>query len=313
MKSINVSAPAKVNLHLNILGRRQDGYHEIETIFQTLTLFDKLNIRHADAKETAISIAVKAHSLKGYSDTRLPTDSRNIVWKATELLLQRAQIHRSVRITLHKNIPIQAGLGGGSSDAAALIKGLTASLKLPRLPNKDMAHKLGADVPFFLEGGCALATGIGEKIRAILPRPQFWAVVVKPEVNLPTPEVYRWYDRFHESSPRQSMKKNYSLSRSQKPLTTGPNIIKMRRFLIAGKSVRHWGPFVYNAFEEVVFSKVPELRQIKLRLLEEGAIVSSLSGSGSALFGIVNSKSDGERIKQKLSRSQLKIWVAHSN
>lgn len=289
---MKVFAPAKINLFLDIAGLRPDGYHEIETVFQTVSLSDEMRVVPAGE----ISLKVLENGGNG-----CPSDSGNIVWKAAERFFREFGINGGCAIRLKKNLPVQAGLGGGSSDGAAVLKALEKLfLKKSGAAEKRsfqrMAAGLGADVPFFLSGGCALAGGIGEKLTP-LPTPKFWAVVVKPKIGLSTKEVYGWYD---------------ALRPDPKSLTQRQKIRKMVNLIKLGKPSKDWSGFIYNCFENAVTLKVPEIAQVKQALLAQGAFAALLSGSGSALFGLVGAKSDGEKLRQAMARMGLQAWVVQS-
>lgn len=302
---MKVSAPAKVNLYLEILGRRRDGYHEIKTLFQTVSLCDTLELNSRPASDPSISLKLDCSALKNGSRGTCPANNTNIVWRAAELFAQSFPMRQELRFTLKKQIPVQAGLGGGSSDAAAALLALATvqrpgkSRAGPRL--SKIAAQLGADVPFFLNKGCALAAGIGEKITPIRPAPKFWAVIVKPPIGLSTREVYGWLDsaRARKNSPTIHLTNTLYLNKII-------NLIK------AGRSAREWCPYLYNRFETVVFEKVKELRAIKSRLLDEGAYNALLSGSGSAIYGIVPSRSAALKIQRKFDLKRGGVWIAHA-
>ncbi len=304
---MKVLAPAKINLFLEVSGLRPDRYHEIETIFQTVSLYDLLEIKKNSKNSSRIKLTVLGD---GGSLALCPPDSSNIVWKAADLFLKEFKVKAPVQITLEKNIPIQAGLGGGSSDAAAALNGLS-KLFIGKKPSgfdrrlNKIAKACGADVPFLLQGGCALAEGIGEKIQRIPRTPQFWAVVVKPPVGCSTKDVYGWLDE------SRGWGKLAGLSVDD-GLTNRPKIHKMSRLVRQGKSAGEWGKHLYNAFESVVFQKHPQLAKIKQFLLSEGAHAAGLSGSGSALFGLVSSKKAGGKIVSALDPSLGKAWVVRS-
>ena len=297
---MKILSPAKVNLYLDIVGKRKDGYHKIETIFQTVSLYDTVEV--SPAGPNGPSIALTVISQRG-EKSACPPNHENIVWKAAKLFFETFNLKKSCRIVLTKNIPIQAGLGGGSSNAASTLKALSRiflknrSSKETKKLLRKIACRLGADVPFFLEGGCALASGIGEKI-VPLPSPQkFWLVILKPEIGLSTREVYQWFD-WETNRPKR--------------LTYRSNLNKIKVLITKNKGVQDWGICIHNSFERIVLKKVPELGKAKERLLRVGSLNASLSGSGSAFFGIALSKADGERIQENLKRFYPKVWLVHS-
>lgn len=307
-------APAKINLYLDILGSREDGYHRIETLFQTVSLYDELEVRDA-GPGSGVSLEVKRDGGRPMGE-ECPADGRNIVWKAAERFLEKFRPGRGCRIALTKRIPIQAGLGGGSSDAAATLQALSKlflgrKAREPRTRSAlhRMATRLGADVPFFLEGGCAEATGIGERIAPLGTFPRFWAVVVKPRIGCPTKEVYRWFDERFGKGTRIERRKTIA----QSGLTCQPKLNKISRLVSQKRPLKVWVPCLYNRFEEVVFGKFPELARIKDSLIDLGAENALMSGSGSALYGIVSSREKGERMLPRLKKAgHENAWLVRS-
>lgn len=296
-------APAKINLYLSILKKRKDGYHDLETIFQTISLYDELELREIRQKKPTLSLKVIQNNSQTAQDC--PQDQKNLVWKAADCFFKEFDLKKSCEIILKKRIPMQAGLGGGSSDAAATLKGLAQLfLKFSYSSSKvqsrlfKCASQLGADVPFFLKGGCALAKGKGEKICSISPSPKFWCVIVKPEIGCSTKEAYGWWDKFRQ---KKGLK-----------LTENSNINIMLNSLTKQKGLKKWGSHIKNSFEDVVLSKIPELKKCKQEMLSLGAKNACLAGSGSAFFGVVSSKKIGEEIKKKLLYSYKNVWLVHS-
>lgn len=308
---MKVLAPAKINLFLEVTGLRSDRYHEIETLFQTISLYDTIDLSLAAKGAPRIRFEVRGDAALR---KLCPADASNIVWKAADLFLKKFEINAPVRIALEKNIPIQAGLGGGSSDAAATLNGLARLFGLRKKKGferdlRAIAKACGADVPFLLQGGCALATGIGDRIRPLPRSPRFWAVVVKPPVGCPTKDVYGWLDDARGWGQRGGRGIKFPVDSG---LTRRPKIHTITRLIREGKPAGEWGKHLYNAFEAVVFQKHPRLEEIKRFLLAAGAQVASLSGSGSAIYGLVSSKKAGEKIRGALKLSSGKAWVVHS-
>lgn len=180
---INVKAPAKINLSLDALYKRKDNYHELEMVMTTIDLADRLQL--VLLEKDCIKLDVKAHFI--------PDDKRNLVYQAAALLKERFQIKQGVAISLDKSIPVAAGLAGGSSDAAAALKGLNQlwDLNLSLEELADLGAELGSDIPFCLYGGTALATGRGEIIEPLPMMPNCWIVLAKPSISVSTPGVYR--------------------------------------------------------------------------------------------------------------------------
>ncbi len=288
-------APAKINLYLEILNKRNNGTHALKTIFQTVNLQDELEISRL---KSGPKIELKIQNSK---DLALE-GPKNIVWKAADLFFKNFKAEGGVKILLKKNIPTQAGLGGGSSDAAATLKGLakmflgkeSRSLKTRKLLFR-LAKNLGADVPFFLQGGCALALGIGEKLTPLPQPPRFWAVIIKPKMGCSTAEAYQWWD-----------------TQFSKKLTRPSDFNRMLNQIRSKKNIFHYGSCIYNSFEDVVFRKYPEFWDIKRQLIQAGCAYSSLSGSGSAIFGIVSTKELGAQVREKLAKIYSSVWLVSS-
>jgi 4-diphosphocytidyl-2-C-methyl-D-erythritol kinase len=256
---LTLPARAKINLHLRVLFRRPDGYHELRTIFQTIDLADILTLTPRPDGELSLAC----------DDPGVPTDDRNLCLRAARRLREAAG-GSGARIELAKRIPVQAGLGGGSSDAATTLLGLNRLWGLDR-PVADLAEigaSLGADVPFFLRGGTALGVGRGDELAPLPDAPGGAVLVVSPPVAVST----AWaYDRL-----------NLVLTKMPETAT----ICGLHRVLAEGEvSLRHCA----NDFELAVFPEFPLLRQIKNILLEAGASHAMLSGSGGSLFGLFDS------------------------
>jgi len=257
---MNVKAYAKVNLGLRVIGRRTDGFHNIETIFYRINLFDELTI----IPHQSLSLSC--------SDPSLPTDNANLCWKAAELLQQTFKTNAGAQIHIEKKIPIGAGLGGGSSDAAAVLKAL------PKLWGKEiqqsvlinLALQLGSDVPFFLEEQTAYAEGRGEQLTTIAFTIPFWIVLVNPGTHVSTPWAYKALSEKRKGKfpARAKLGNMFSFS----PL----------RYMTA----------MDNDFEEVVFNKFPVIGEIKRKFLEMNAVHAVMSGSGSSVFGLFHNESD---------------------
>jgi 4-diphosphocytidyl-2-C-methyl-D-erythritol kinase len=266
MREIRIPAFAKVNLWLDILGKRPDGYHELRTIFQTISLHDELTLR--DSKASGIRL-----NILGNESLSLEPVRKNLVYAAVDTLRRELRIRSGVEIDLRKKIPAGRGLGGGSSDAAAALSGylrLTRrNIPHPRL--MEIAASLGADVPFFLFGGRALGIGRGDEIYPLPDVPKLTLLVVSPkDIHVPTPDAYRWLKAPTLTKTRSASKlwKFCSLCWSL-PAVAGAQ-----------------GSGLSNDFERPVFQRHPQLAQIKRALLQRGATEASLAGSGSAVFGV---------------------------
>jgi 4-diphosphocytidyl-2-C-methyl-D-erythritol kinase len=268
MREVRIPAFAKINLRLDILGKRSDGYHELRTIFQTISLHDILILR--SSREPGISLAI-------HGNERLSQEpvTKNLVYRAVDALRRELKIRGGVEIELHKRIPAGGGLGGGSSDAAAALLGylrLTGKkLALERLI--EIAVSLGADVPFFLFGGRALGVHKGDELYPLGDVSKHAILVVAPQnIHVPTPEAFRWA-------------KAGSLAAAQsRQLTKRPGNSKLWRFCALCWSAQVSG--LSNDFERPVFRRHPRLATLKRELLRAGATEAMLAGSGSAVFGV---------------------------
>ncbi|MGC2527803.1 MAG: 4-(cytidine 5'-diphospho)-2-C-methyl-D-erythritol kinase [Candidatus Acidiferrum sp.] len=262
MREVRIPAFAKINLRLEILGKRSDGYHELRTIFQSVSLHDELLLRAS--KKPGISL-----SIQGNAALSSEPFQKNLVYRAVDALRHALKIRSGIDIELRKNIPAGRGLGGGSSDAAAALLGylrLTGrKLPLPRL--LEIASSLGADVPFFLFGGRALGISRGNEIYPLPEIPKLSVLVVSPRsIHVPTLDAYRWL--------------------KARPLTLTKHAAdhKLWRFCALCWSAQERG--LSNDFERPVFRRHPRLEKIKRALLQRGAAEASLAGSGSAVFGV---------------------------
>jgi 4-diphosphocytidyl-2-C-methyl-D-erythritol kinase len=269
MSGVRVAAFAKINSRLEILGKRPDGFHELRTIFQTISLRDELRLK--STRNRGISLQVT-----GNDSLSSEAIEKNLVYRAVDALRHELAIRDGVVIELRKAIPAGRGLGGGSSDAASALMGYLRLVKkqLPRERLLAVAATLGADVPFFLEGGRALGIGKGDEIYPLPDVPKRHLLVVSPQsIQVSTPDAYRW------------------LNASQ--LTNSPANPKLYKFCALAWSLQ--GDPLLNDFEEVVFQQHPRLAEIKRDLLQNGASEALLAGSGSAVFGVFPSPAKARR------------------
>ncbi len=265
-------AYAKINLGLKVLGKRPDGYHEIETVLQQVDLHDDLILTEEPGGGIELLCV----------DPQVPNGEANLCWRAADLLRQASGTTRGVRLELTKRIPVGAGLGGGSSDAAVTLLGLNRlwNLGLPAARLEALAAALGSDVPFFVRGGAALATGRGEKLTPIDLPDSYWILIVFPEVQISTAEVY----------------KNLSLR-----LTNDGKSFSFESLRIKDEDFRNFCGRLRNDLEEVVLARYPSLADIRKKLAEEGAFFTSMSGSGSAFFGLFESEAQVQHAARNVS------------
>jgi len=269
MREVTVPAFAKVNLRLDVLGKRADGFHELRTVFQAISLYDEVRLRQS--AKPGISLVVQGNQALAHEPV-----SKNLVYRAAEVLRRELKIRSGVEIQLWKAIPAGRGLGGGSSNAAAALLGFLRlhhkQIPLPRLI--EIAASLGADVPFFLLGGRALGVNKGDEIYPLADIPQRSILVVSPRnIHVPTPDAYRWL-----KAPR---------------LTKLAATPKLWGFCALCWSTQESG--LSNDFERPVFRRHPRLSQIKRELLQKGATEALLAGSGSAVFGVFPSPAKARR------------------
>ncbi|MFW2949105.1 4-(cytidine 5'-diphospho)-2-C-methyl-D-erythritol kinase [Bacillus velezensis] len=259
-------APAKINLSLDVTGKRPDGYHEVEMIMTTIDLADRIEL--TELPENVIRVA---------SHNRfVPDDQRNLAYQAAKLLKERFQVKKGVSIMITKVIPVAAGLAGGSSDAAATLRGLNRlwDLKLSVEELAELGAEIGSDVSFCVYGGTALATGRGEKIRHISAPPHCWVVLAKPTIGVSTAEVYR---RLNLQQVRH------------------PDVQAMID-AIEEKSFQKVCGQLGNVLESVTLSLHPEVAMIKNQMKRFGADAVLMSGSGPTVFGLVQYESKVQRI-----------------
>ena len=263
-KSVRIPAFAKVNLCLHVIGRRPDGFHELRTIFQTVSLRDKLEL--SLTKKDEISLEVK--------NSEIPAGPENLVWRAIDAMRSELKLNDGVHARLEKRIPVARGLGGGSSDAAAALIGMMRLTKknLPLERLMEIAASLGADVPFFLFGGRALAVNRGDEIYPLPNAPKRTIVVISPKgIGVSTKDAYAWLSA---------------------ELTKRPEPPKIWGFCALCWSRQE---AVSNDFEGPVFRRHPRLGEIRDGLLKRGAADAALAGSGSAVFGIFRNPARARR------------------
>ena len=280
--TFSLPAFAKINLTLRVLGRRADGYHEIETIFQTITLHDRLTFAPFDGPDLEIVC----------DDADVPVGPENLIHKAAVALGERYGTRRGARVTLEKRIPAQAGLGGGSADAAVALIGLARlwELSTGREELVETAARLGADVPFFLTGGTALGTGTGTNVAPLRDVPETPLVVVTPAAKVSTADAYKALNA--RALTKEEAAANLSVSRTESGISG--SLCEVMR----------------NDFEAVVQRMHPEIGRAREALLRVGARCALLSGSGSSLFGVFDSKREAERACVTLGAESL--WRVHA-
>lgn len=278
---MKILSPAKVNLRLEVLGIRADKYHDIFSIIQPISLYDEVFLEVGKGGD---GICVDCNH------PQVPSNRDNLAYRAAEAFVQRTGFKGKIKIEIKKKIPVAAGLGGGSSNAAIVLKGLNDMVgeKLTFEDLQVMGRKLGADIPFFLLGKNSLVTGIGEILEEI-ELPKFWYVIINPGFPLSTKEVYQ-----DKSLDLTKKKVGINISSLAKSLKT-PSLIKR---------------LLYNDLEKIVFKSYPGLRDIKRLLIERGAAGSLLSGSGSTVFGLFLERNHaGKAYELLLKDSRKNNWT----
>ena len=278
MDKIQLKALAKINLGLDVLRRREDGYHEVKMIMQTIGLHDDLEIR----KTKTPGIQVKTNLYY------LPTNENNLVYKAAKLLMDEFQIQDGVSIQLKKRIPVAAGMAGGSSDGAAVLWGINQmyGLGLSMQALMERGVRLGADVPYCIQRGTALAEGIGEKLSVLPPMPKCTILIAKPGISVSTKFVY---ENLHAND----------LKPEQHPDVD--SMIEAMRQKDLGLLCSRIG----NVLETVTIPAYPVINEIKRTMMDNGAIGSMMSGSGPTVFGIFDSPAAAKQAVKAVRAAKL--------
>ena len=280
MKTIKIDAYAKVNLSLDVLGKRENGYHELSMIMQEISLKDIVTLKEVNDNNNNIEIKCNRKEV--------PTDERNIVYNAFKLMSKKYNIDKSISIYIEKNIPISGGLAGGSTDAAAVLKGLNQlwNLGLTKEELMKIGVEIGADVPFCIMGGTALSEGIGEKLTPIVPFKDKLLLLVNPDIEVSTEYVY----------------KNLDL----KKMVDRPDIKSIISF-IKQDDIEGLSRNMKNVLESVTIKKHPEIAEIKESLINFGALGSLMSGSGATVFGIFDSEKTLNRCKTEIEKTMKTV------
>lgn len=284
-------ANAKINLYLDVTGRRENGYHEIVSLMQTVSVCDLVTVDFRPSVHTAIRLSASGNDA-------MPTDCRNLAWRAAELFLSQVGRSGEVTVTIEKHIPMAAGLAGGSSDAAAVLRALNRLCGTPLSTEElcALGEKLGADIPFCIVGGGALVTGIGERLEEVSPMPDVPMVVACMGEGVSTPWAYGKLDEIHNGFA--------DVPPSDNRHTCILNALSENRVADA------CGDF-YNIFEEVVPAVQPYVNRLKETMTECGAIRAMMSGSGPSVFGVFATAEDASRAAETLSKLGAAAFVCH--
>lgn len=267
-------ANAKINLALDVLRKREDGYHEVRMIMQTVGMYDRVTLTPLPG-ETGVRMET--------SLPYLPANEKNLAWKAASLLMEEFHVEDGLHIRLDKFIPVAAGLAGGSSDAAAALVGVNElfSLGLARHELMERGAKIGADVPYCILQGTALAEGIGEKLTSLPPMPKSWILISRPNISVSTKQVYGALaaDRIKEHPDVDGM------------------IEAIRARSLAGIASR-----MGNVLESVTIPDNPVIETLKQEMLRGGAMASLMSGSGPTVFGLFSDRDRAEILRDDLRK-----------
>ena len=276
MKDISVKALAKINLGLDVVRSREVGYHEVRMVMQTIHLFDRLEMAKNSSGEISITTNLSF----------LPTNRNNLIYRAAELLREEFQIKDGLTINLHKHIPVAAGMAGGSTDAAAVLYGMNRmfDLGLKREELMERGVKIGADVPYCIMRGTALAEGIGEKLTALPPMVKCPVLIAKPQISVSTKFVYE------------------NLRLNDK--TVHPDIDALVEN-IRKKDLNAVASEMGNVLETVTIPNYPVIAQIKEHMLEQGAVGAMMSGSGPTVFGLFEDGDTAVAAYEKMKESGL--------
>jgi len=282
MRILHDRAYAKINLYLRVGARREDGYHELTTVFQTVSLCDELSLTLH--RRGGISLRTNL--------PWLPRDGRNLAWRAAELFFERAGIqNEGLYLNIRKNVPVGAGMAGGSTDAAAVLRTLNRAFRAPFTPEQlaALGLELGADVPFCLTGGAALAGGVGERLRPVPALPDCPVVIVKPAFSVSTKQAFGLFDAFPPAPPGDER--------------------AMLAALEAGDPARV-AAALENALEGPVAAAHPAIAALRERLLACGALGARMTGSGSAIFGLFGDERTARAAHETLKKQYRETYLA---
>lgn len=274
LRSFTLPAYAKINWRLHVLGRRADGYHELRTIFQTVTLHDRLSFASSDDEGLTLTC----------DEPAVPVDERNLVIRAANALREKYRLNKGATLHLEKRIPVEAGLGGGSSDAAVALMGLAAlwQVKTNREELTELGARLGADVPFFFTGGTAIGTGLGTQVEPLVDVRAEHLLIIKPEAKVSTPEAYKALKR--PALTKEEADIILSISRREARIRDSLHEV------------------LHNDFEQAIYALYPEIAEARQGLIKQGARGALLAGSGASVFGIFENEE-----ALSLARSRLEM------
>lgn len=294
---VSIKAHAKINWTLDILGRRADGYHQMDMLMQTLSLYDLLTLEEADELSLSCSLGLTPADMAKdeLSASDVPCGADNLVYRAAEALRSHSGVSRGARMSLQKSIPSGAGLGGGSADAAAALIGLNRlwRLALSREELMRIGLTIGADVPFLVHGGLARVGGIGEQITALSPAPEIWLLLVQPCGGLSTREVFNAYDALPLEAIRH------------------PSTQDAQSALLAC-DLHALGSAMGNVLEPVGTAARPPILQTIRNMEAAGAIRAMMTGSGSVVYGVFPTRRAAEEARKTLVQCAREVILTHT-
>ena len=303
-QSVKIKTPAKINLLLHVKGKREDGYHDIVTVMQAIDLYDELLIEKADNLELICT------------SPDIPSDEKNLVYKAAVKLREFTGINEGARISLKKNIPVAAGLGGGSSDAAAALSGLNRlwGLGLTVETLCGLGREIGSDIPFFLRGPTAAGYGRGDELIRLSNETDYWYLLVNPGIMISTAWVYSQVDVSADNircnrPPLDS--ENWIGPLVQPNLELTKEVVHIKIFLPDGLRLdgNNIWLFPYNDLEGVVIRRYPVIKKIKDEMVASGAMCALMSGSGSSVFGVFRDRDSAERAGRNMQHYEWRTWI----
>jgi len=272
---IEIDSPAKVNLTLDVIRKREDGYHELEMVMQEIELKDRIVLEETGKKDEENSIEISSNS------KIIPLNEKNLVWKAVQLIKEKKSIEKGIKVFIDKKIPVAGGLGGGSSNAAAAIKGLNKlwNLEMKEKEMQEIAEEIGMDVTFFLYGKTAFASGRGEKIEKIKSFPKTRVLICNPGIPVSTKKAYSEIN--YEKSGKAFASK------------------KMKKAIEENKKIEELAELIHNDFEFSVLNEFPKIKELKEKMKENSFNVL-MSGSGSTVFCFPKTEKDSKELANKL-------------
>ena len=302
MKSYSLIAPGKINLYLEIIGGRTDGFHELVMILQSIELADVIELKSNDTQQITLHC----------NHAQVPVDETNLAYRAAQLMCKTFADsyanYGGVDITIAKNLPVAAGLAGGSADAAAVLVGMDLiwNLGLTQPELQDLAAKLGSDIPFCISGGTAIATGRGEKLDFISNLNSLWVVLAKyKNISVSTPWAYQTY--------RQNYRNSY-VSDAEGIVARSDRVRSgdLMNAIIAQKG-RKIGELLYNDLEKVVLPEYPQVAELRKLFAEAGVLGTMMSGSGPTVFALCEDEEQAKdvvnKVRSNINNSDLELWV----